>query len=92
MQVRAITAEALPGYAVTVWLFGSWARGEQTLGGDIDGAVSARERIPRGTLPLLRERLEESTVPCRVEVVDLAMGPATLRDAVVREGRVWIDS
>jgi predicted nucleotidyltransferase len=89
-QVRAIVAEALAGRPVTVWLFGSWARGDQAPGSDIDVAVSAREPLPPGVLALLRERLEESTVPYRVEVVDLTTAPAALRGAVLREGTIWI--
>lgn len=90
VRVREIVTEVLAKHSVAVWLFGSWARGDQALGSDIDVAISARETLPRGVLPTLRERLEESTVPYRVDVVDLSTAPAALRDSVMREGITWI--
>jgi hypothetical protein len=48
--------------------------------------------LPRALLASLREALEESTIPNRVDVVDLAETDAAFRDRVHREGILWIAS
>jgi predicted nucleotidyltransferase len=75
-----------------VYLFGSWARGAQRPTSDIDVAIESAEPLPRALLASLREALEESTIPNRVDVVDLAETDAAFRDRVRREGIRWIAS
>ena len=48
--------------------------------------------LPRGLLASLREALEKSTIPNRVDVVDLAKTDAAFRDRIRREGIRWIAS
>lgn len=90
-EVRRIANEALAAEEVTVYLFGSWARGEATSRSDIDLAVESRTPLPPGTLARLRERLEESHIPYRVDVVDLRKTDAVFRQRVLKEGIVWSD-
>lgn len=88
-EVRRVVLEELEGLPVRVFLFGSWARGEARPDSDVDVAVRPLAPLPRGVLARLRQRLEESTVPRRVEVVDLAEAPQGLVEAVAREGIEW---
>lgn len=90
-EVRRIANEALAGKEVTVYLFGSWARGEATSCSDIDLAVESRTPLPPGTLARLREQLEESHIPYRVDVVDLQKTDAAFRQRVLKEGIPWSD-
>ena len=55
-------------------------------------AIESAEPLPRALLASLREALEESTIPNRVDVVDLAETDAAFRDRVRREGIQWIAS
>jgi hypothetical protein len=43
-------------------------------------------------LATLRDALEESTIPYRVDVVDLAETDADFRERIRREGVLWIAS
>ena len=88
-RIRDIVLDALSGYAVTVYLFGSRARGSARRASDVDIAVEAREPLPPRVLARLRERLEESTVPYRVEIVDFASAGDDLRMRIKQEGVVW---
>lgn len=88
-EVRRIVREVLGGTEVTVYLFGSWARGEATPCSDIDLAVESRIPLPPGLLARLRERLEESHVPYRIEVVDLREADPIFRRRVLEEGIPW---
>ena len=88
-RVREITKNTLSSFRVKVYLFGSWAKGEGTPSSDIDLAVEAEEPLPPGTLALLRERYEESHIPYRVDLVDLAQSDSKFREKVRREGWLW---
>ena len=90
-ETRAIVARVLGDAPVTVYLFGSFASGTQRRSSDIDVAVEASGPLPHGLLARLREELEESCVPYRVDVVNLAEADPTFRDEVRRTGRVWIE-
>lgn len=90
-EVRQILREILGEGTATVYLFGSWARGGATLISDMDVAIEAPTPLPPGTLARLRERLEESHVPYRVEVVDLDHVDATFRRRILEESVRWSD-
>jgi predicted nucleotidyltransferase len=92
-RVKGIVRRVLGHTPADVYLFGSWARGAQRPTSDIDVAIeSAEPPLPRALLASLREALEESTIPNRVDVVDLAETDAAFRDRVRREGILWIAS
>ena len=88
-EVQSIVREILGGQEVAVYLFGSWARRESTPCSDIDLAVESRTPLPPGLLARLRERLEESHVPYRIEVVDLRGTDPAFRRRVLEEGIAW---
>ena len=88
-QARSLVQEETGTLDVTVYLFGSWARGEAASYSDIDIAVDSPHPLPRGFLSQLRERFEESTIPYRVEVVDLRRTDPAFRQRVIREGVRW---
>lgn len=88
-RVRTIVLDALKGSGAAVWLFGSWARGDTARHSDIDVAVDGRGRLPLGVLAAIRDRLEESSVPYRVDLVDLADVSETFRQRVQHEGVRW---
>ena len=88
--VKSLVSETLGERRANVYLFGSWASGTQRAASDIDVAVEPFEPLPPGLLARLREALEESTVPYRVEVVDLTETDAGFRHRVRSEGILWI--
>jgi predicted nucleotidyltransferase len=88
-EVRRLVLEGLAGYAVSVYLFGSHARGTARRTSDIDVAILPFEPIPAWALSALRGVLEESRVPYQVDLVDLSMADPTFRERVMQEGVVW---
>ena len=89
-RVRALVSQTLGERRVNVYLFGSWASGTQRPSSDIDVAVEPLDPLPPGVLARVREALEESSVPYRVEVVDLTETDAGFRHRVKNEGILWI--
>ena len=88
-EVRRMVLEGLAGYAVSVYLFGSHARGTARRTSDIDVAILPFESIPPWVLSALRGALEESHVPYQVDLVDLSMADPAFRERVMQEGIVW---
>ncbi len=88
-RIKEIVLDGLSGYSVTVYLFGSRARGPARRASDVDIAVEAHEPLPPRVLAHLRDSLEESTVPYRVDILDLALAGDALRERVKRDGVVW---
>ena len=88
-EVRRIVREVVGEGQATVYLFGSWARGEATPLSDIDVAIEPHKALPPGTLARLREHLEESHVPYRIDVVDLRRVTPAFRRRVLEEGIQW---
>ena len=88
-QVRALVIRSLGARQAVVYLFGSWATGRRHGASDIDIAIEAAEPLAPGLLARLREALEESTIPYRVDVVDLVDADPAFRERVRREGVAW---
>lgn len=89
-EVKTIIAEQLNKYQVKVYLYGSWARGEEKQSSDIDIAISAIEDLPVGLLSEVRDSLENSTLPYRVELVNLNSADTAFSNKVKEEGIEWI--
>lgn len=88
-ETRRIVLRALEGTSAKVYLFGSFASGRQRRSSDIDVAIDARSPLPTGLLAAVSEELEESHVPYRVDLVDLAHTDSAFRERVLRTGRLW---
>ncbi len=90
-RVKDMVLDAVGGYPVTVYLFGSCARGDTRQTSDVDIAVEPYGPLPASILTNLRDALEESTIPYRVDVVDLSATDRAFRERVRKEGIVWKD-
>ena len=90
-QIRQIVLKEVEGRQVKVYLFGSWAEGKATPGSDVDIALEGREKIDPGLVLRLREMLEESTVPYKVDIINLHEAGENLRRRVKKTGILWKD-
>ncbi len=92
-RIRAIVLDGLARHpGVTVYLFGSYAGGPARRLSDVDVAIDAPGDLPRAVIAELRETLEESTVPLRVDLVDLRDADPAFGQRVRREGIRWTAS
>jgi uncharacterized protein len=90
-ELRRMVFDTLGDRKAAVWLFGSCARGEVFQHSDIDIAVLPRDELSSGFFSELAERIEQSSIPYDVDVVDLRHAAPTLIDEVRREGVKWRD-
>lgn len=90
-QLKSILNEKLGKEKARVYLFGSWAREEEKHSSDIDIAIESASPISPFKWNKLIEQIEESTIPYKVDVVDLHDAKDSLVQQVKEEGILWRD-
>ncbi len=89
-RIRKLVLARLGSEPVKIVVFGSVARGENDHSSDVDVGIFPKEgRIDRVKVALLREELDESTIPYRVEIVLMNEVPEKLARQAESEGLVW---
>ena len=88
-QLENMVKDAFKDSAVNIVLFGSRARGDYLKTSDIDIGILPRDKINRKKLILLREKVENSNIPYKVEVVDLSQASREFTEKALREGILW---
>ena len=86
---RRIVLRGLARYPVSVYLYGSTAKGRRGRTSDIDIAIWSPQPLPVGTLAAIRQEVEESNIPYPVEIVGLQDADETFRERVLQEGILW---
>lgn len=92
-EVKRVVINILNMNTARVYLFGSWARSEEKRSSDIDIAVEFNDYNAKAhtLLTLLRDALEESNVPYKVDVVLLNRADEVIVNKVKKEGILWTD-
>lgn len=75
--------------SVRIWLFGSHAKGTAHRYSDIDIAILPLEKLQPGFISNLKEKIEQSTIPYSVDIVDLSQTDEEFRSKVINEGILW---
>ena len=88
-MVREILGRELPA-AARVWVFGSRAHGTDERGADLDLAIDAARPLSRAETHALANAFEDSDLPYRVDIADLAIVGESFR-AVIERDRVLLD-
>ena len=88
--LRALLEGFFAAQPVQVYLFGSAASGQLCRGSDLDVGVLPLGALPCGWQAELRERLEESSLLYRVDLIDLSQAPQEFARRVAAEGVRWI--
>ena len=89
-QLRDLVLANTPG-SIQVFLFGSSARGDTRMTSDVDIGLwdRAHQPIDKKLLAKLREKIELSTIPYSVDVVDFASVGEIFRTKALKESRIW---
>ncbi|SRR3989339_1310553 len=89
-QLRALLLHALADQQdVHVYLFGSRATGSARLHSDVDIGLLSHRRIPLALLVQLRELAEESSIPYKVDIVDLQTVNDSFRKQALKGAEQW---
>jgi len=77
--------------SIRVYLFGSHAKGNAHKFSDIDIALSSDQPLPAHFITHLKEKIEDSTIPYTVDIIDLADVDETFRKKILAEAIEWKD-
>lgn len=88
-RIRQLVLSLLADEDANVYLFGSWARGTARHGSDVDVAVEFFGVPNERKIADLREQLEESTIPYRVDIVDMSRAAESLCEEIRKDGIRW---
>ncbi|MBI1870572.1 MAG: nucleotidyltransferase domain-containing protein [Chlamydiae bacterium] len=88
VRLREMVTDFFKGEDAKVVLYGSRARGTHHATSDVDIGI-----IPKGKqeikIFLLREKIEESTIPYKVDVVNLKEASPRFKRAVMKDAVIW---
>ena len=88
-KTRQLVNEFMSGEDAKIYLFGSRARGDFRRSSDVDIAIEYAGKSNRIKIDDLRDFLEESTIPYRVDVVDMQFASENIIKAIRRDGILW---
>ena len=72
-----------------IYLFGSRARGDEVPTSDIDIAVDAGAPLDYEIFLKILIEVDETTIPQKVDLVDLQTASAALKEQILKEGIKW---
>jgi hypothetical protein len=72
-EIKSIILSQIPDPNAKIFLFGSRATGTAQKWSDIDIGILPSSKMPWNTLPHIKEDLESSTIPYKVDVVDFSV-------------------
>ena len=88
--LKNIVKDVFKGEDVMVVLFGSRARGDYLETSDVDVGILPRGEMNKSKITLFRERIENSNIPYKVDLVDLSQASEEFTDKVLKEGvMIW---
>jgi uncharacterized protein len=86
-NLQTIIQEKLPD--CKLYLFGSRARNTHDTGADFDLAIDNNKKIALKTLCLIKEKIEESSIPVFVDIIDLNDCSEDFIEVIEKEWIQW---
>ncbi|GAB6162084.1 nucleotidyltransferase domain-containing protein [Desulfothermus naphthae] len=87
-ELKKILIDFFKDKGVKIYLFGSRARGDNSIFSDVDIGIISDNDISKDIV-YLRELLEESSIPYKIDIVDLSKNDR-LYKIVLQEGIRWL--
>lgn len=88
-RIKQMVCDYCAKLPVTVYFFGSRAKGNMRPTSDVDVAFEPKSKLPEFWLSKLRDRLEESTIPYKVDLVDLSKTSARFKEHALNGAIIW---
>lgn len=89
-QIQKILFRHLSPKDYQVFLFGSRATGEARKWSDWDIGIKGKDRLPLLTMFQIKDDLENSNIPYRVDVVDLNRTSDKFKKIALKTSQKWL--
>lgn len=89
MRLKKLVLDFIGDRNVKVYLFGSRARGDNSTVSDVDIGILCNEEANRLRLFELKDLLEESTIPYKVDVINLSETGEDFREEIMKDAIIW---
>jgi len=76
---------------IEIVVFGSRARGDSVTSSDIDIGIIPKGEFNRNSLTLLREFIENSNIPYKVDIADFSFTSEQFKNEALRDAEIWKD-
>ena len=83
--------ELLKEEDVSVVLFGSRARSDESVLSDVDIGVIPKGHFNRTKLVLLREAVENMNIPYKIDIVDFSLVSKEFKEEALKKVEIWKD-
>jgi hypothetical protein len=87
--IKQTVLDFLGNQEVSIFLFGSRKRQDNTVGSDWDIGIIPRGKFNRSALTLLREELENLNIPYKVDLVDFSQVSEGFKNKAMKEIEWW---
>jgi len=88
--LKNMASDVFKDEEVVVILFGSRARGDYFETSDVDVGILTKGKVNKSKITLFRERIENSNIPYKVDIVDLSQTSEEFANKVLEEGlSIW---
>jgi predicted nucleotidyltransferase len=91
LRLKELVINFLKDREVKIILFGSRARGQGSPFSDVDIGIIPFGELEDKELAILRERIEDSNIPYKVEVVNFSEVSEDFKKSALKEAIVWKD-
>jgi predicted nucleotidyltransferase len=72
-----------------IYLFGSYARGDNRAGSDIDIAIDVGRKLTLDELSMIKSLISALPMAQKVDVVCMHRIPEKMKDIILRDGKLW---
>lgn len=76
---------------IKIVVFGSKARGDNSAFSDVDIGIIPKGEFNRNSLTLLREFIENSNIPYKVDIVDFSSTSEQFKSEALKDAEIWKD-
>lgn len=87
--IKHFVVNELADEDVAIALFGSFASSTNTVISDIDIAIIPKGKLQRWKLAIIREKLEELTIPYSIDLVDFSMVSERFKKIALTDALWW---
>jgi predicted nucleotidyltransferase len=87
--VKSAVLDAFRDQNITIFLFGSRARGDFNRHSDLDIGILPKQGYDRKKLVYLKDKLENLNIPYKVDVIDMSTVSDVFREKALKEGEIW---